>query len=144
MLRKGQRERLQRLGQRQFHGFFVSFRLFFPLVCVIMCKVEEKQLEAALSGDGGGRGRNENTSGLFKLLLASPCPESSAGPRGRLRFFISRLIRWTRLGAELCRRGQRRAGFVCKASQKKEMEVFSVFGRHVSPDSPPKKIFCIW
>lgn len=53
-----------------------------------MCKVEEKQLEAAIPGDGGGRGRNQNTSGLFKLLLASPCPGSSAGPRGRLRFLF--------------------------------------------------------
>lgn len=66
---------------------WVSFSCFlFFLVCVIMCKVEEKQLEAALSGDGGGTGRNQNTSGLFKLRLASPCPESSVGPRRRLRF----------------------------------------------------------
>lgn len=61
--------------------FFCCLYLFFffSLVCVIMCNVEEKQLEAALSGDGGGGGRTQNTSGLFKLPLASPCPEPSAG-----------------------------------------------------------------
>lgn len=102
--------------------FFFPFLSFFSLVCVIMCKVEEKQLEATLSGDGGGRGRNQSTSGLFKLPLASPCPESSAGPRGRPRFLFPASSGGPGSEQKPCRGAHRRAGFVCEASQKKMTE----------------------
>lgn len=146
MSRKGQRERLRlrasrQPGQRQFHRFLVSFgcspRTPSPrllLVCVIMCKVEEKQLEAALSGDRGGRARNQNTSGLLKLLLASPCPESSAGPRLRVCFFFPRLIRWRRLRAKFW---AEETGSVCKATQKKvvfHIQKTLCFLYHFGPD----------
>lgn len=154
MWRKGQRKRLRlrasrQLGRRHFRGFLFPFVFFFcfvfSLVCVIMCKVEEKQLEAALSGDGGGRGRNQSTSGLFKPPLASPCPESSAGPRGRQRFLV--LVSSGGPGSEHkpCRGGHRRAGFVWKAPQKKMMEALlslvDVFNLFLHPKILPHFMF---
>lgn len=87
-------------GQREFYGFF--FLLFpfcspsppppTPLVCVIMCKVEEKQLEAVLSGDGeAGEGiKTRRVCLSFRSHLPARNP---ARDRGDGWGFYSRLIR---------------------------------------------------
>lgn len=81
-------------------------------------------------------------SGLFKLPRASPCPEPSAGPRGRLRFLFSS-HQVDEASSETLPKGPESREFVCEASQLKEtgallscVEMFQPFF------SIQKKTFC--